>query len=708
MATYSIIVPVYNAEKYLEQAISSVINQTVADWELILVDDGSSDKSLEICQTYQKLDNRIKVIEKENGGVSDTRNEGIRFATGQYIVFLDSDDWLSLDCLEKADAVLKQNTVDLLVCNHFDSNASGNTKAKPISEALCDGVKENAADLIDFTLRLVGWKKPLWYGLMRPVWAKVFRRDIIADHGMRFDKDMRYGEDAAFLLEYLTYISIIAYRNDYVYYYRDNPSSAMNNKKWNGPEPGAHYFDVVERSLHNVTNEEALAAFWYNITENDWNVLNHSQLRFGKKLQEMKALLVRPDYIRFSDAKLARKFSTPRKIQAFLILKRCAFLIFGFQFVKQTRNNIKNVKAKKKKALKTYVHFYNACNFGDDAFVLMLSKRYPNNTFFISGEKEYLRAFENVENIVPKYETPLKWFLSKVCFKLFKKDLLFAWNARGCQNCMTIGGSIFIEPEAKDLARYLQRKKSKLYSGKSNLIIGANFGPYKNERFLQFFREDLRRYNYISFRDEDSYDLFKDIPNVHYAPDILFGIRNLLSQDAEAPINGKPYVVISVINKVADLNLYKSKIREIMDFYHSQEFEIVMLSLCEMQGDALLCKEIASDVDFEVKILRYDGSNMQETIRCIQSASYVIGSRFHAIVSALTFQVPCIPIVYSNKTENMLKDIHYSGRHCMIDNLNRLSMQDIDENRRNQYIPDVNHMVEASQKHFAFLDKVSG
>lgn len=97
MSKLTVIIPVYNTEKYLKRCIESVINQTFLDLEIILVDDGSTDQSASICDDYARRDNRIKVIHKTNGGLSDARNTGIKEATSEFISFVDSDDWLALD-----------------------------------------------------------------------------------------------------------------------------------------------------------------------------------------------------------------------------------------------------------------------------------------------------------------------------------------------------------------------------------------------------------------------------------------------------------------------------------------------------------------------------------------------------------------------------------------------------------------------------------
>jgi len=132
MPTISIIIPVYNAELYLRQCIESVIAQTFEDWEAILVNDGSKDGSLDICQEYAAKDERIKVIDKPNGGVSSARNKGLEVAQGDWITFMDSDDWLDADAFEVYYEAAQRTGADIVktgyrrVCNNGNDNDNGN------------------------------------------------------------------------------------------------------------------------------------------------------------------------------------------------------------------------------------------------------------------------------------------------------------------------------------------------------------------------------------------------------------------------------------------------------------------------------------------------------------------------------------------------------------------------------------------------------
>ena len=125
MSKVSIVVPIYNVEKYLKQCIESIINQTLQDIEIILVDDGSPDNCPQICDEYAKKDSRIKVVHKKNGGLSSARNAGIEVATGDFIGFVDSDDYIELDMYEKMYNIAKENHVDFVVSDYYKVSDKG-------------------------------------------------------------------------------------------------------------------------------------------------------------------------------------------------------------------------------------------------------------------------------------------------------------------------------------------------------------------------------------------------------------------------------------------------------------------------------------------------------------------------------------------------------------------------------------------------------
>ena len=138
MAKVSVIIPIYKVEKYLSRCLDSVVNQTLEDIEIVLVDDGSPDSCPEICDRYAKKDSRIKVIHKKNEGLGYARNSGMLIATGEYIAFLDSDDYVSKDMYEKVYSELKRTDADCCVTGYVVKKDSGDEirKENPLGTAV--------------------------------------------------------------------------------------------------------------------------------------------------------------------------------------------------------------------------------------------------------------------------------------------------------------------------------------------------------------------------------------------------------------------------------------------------------------------------------------------------------------------------------------------------------------------------------------------
>lgn len=353
------------------------------------------------------------------------------------------------------------------------------------------------------------------------------------------------------------------------------------------------------------------------------------------------------------------------------------------------------------KSQNVYVNFFNQMNYGDDVFVMMLAKKYPHIFFHINGSLNKLEAFKDQRNIVIHEDNNLSNIIKKISLKICGKDIVYALRARKCKCCVTIGGSIFIEPNGY-IKEYFRDKNSKILSRKKNIVMGANFGPYTNDQFREFFNEYFKKMDFVSFRDKYSYEIFKQNSKVNYAPDILFGITDVFNVEKKVQ---KPYIVISVIDKAKDREKYLKKVSEMIKYYLTKNYEVVLMSMCEAQADLKLCYELAEGFDTnKVRVVSYSG-NVSEIMGCIKNAAYLIGSRFHAIVSSICYEVPCYPIVYSDKTENLLLDIAYEGQHTTVDEFCDISIDLVDMNRKQNYKPDVKQMIRNSEKHFSYLDE---
>lgn len=190
----SVIVPIYNVEKYLNKCVDSIINQSLRDIEIILVDDGSTDNSGEIADTYAQKDRRVKVIHKENGGQGSARNYGIEVAQGKYIGFVDSDDWIDLNMYEELYIAAEKENADIAVCNRkvFDENNNLRTIVN-VSERI---IEINKVNTVDYVI------ERLFYPHTVVVYNKIFKKSIIYNNNISFKEVKEVGsEDTLFNYE---------------------------------------------------------------------------------------------------------------------------------------------------------------------------------------------------------------------------------------------------------------------------------------------------------------------------------------------------------------------------------------------------------------------------------------------------------------------------------------------------------------------------
>ena len=212
----SIIVPVYNVEKYLSKCLDSLMRQTYKNIELILVDDGSNDGSNQICSRYAENDSRIKLIVQENKGVSSARNTGLNIASGEYIIFVDSDDWVESEYVEFLVEKIRESKADLVVCGYYNDLLNGTVKQLNVDKL------EILMDSQEALIKCFEVKSD-----MRLMCNKIFRRNIIDENKIRFNEDFTIGEDFHLIFRYIMNSKVVVYNPKPLYHYLQRTDSAM-------------------------------------------------------------------------------------------------------------------------------------------------------------------------------------------------------------------------------------------------------------------------------------------------------------------------------------------------------------------------------------------------------------------------------------------------------------------------------------------------
>ena len=288
----SVIIPVYNADKFLDKCITSVLEQTFNKFELILVNDGSTDRSGEICDFYSKKDNRIKVVHKNNTGVSDTRNIGISLAVGQYICFIDSDDYIKSTMFEELYNYTENGNIDIIVSGiYFErmDNGSWENKIEYCKAYNVEQIKKIILNLFKS------------YLLYNPV-GKLYKKEIIDNYNIKFDCDMSFGEDPVFNCEFMKYISSIKNIDKCYYNYvkhgevslsvRYDETKYESNKKMHQELANLmKYYQILSEEVLLILRQrykKELCDMLFTIGKADKNIYDKDKVKFLKAIYKDK------------------------------------------------------------------------------------------------------------------------------------------------------------------------------------------------------------------------------------------------------------------------------------------------------------------------------------------------------------------------------------------------------------------------------------
>lgn len=275
MKKYSVIIPIYNAEKYLNQCISSLLRQNCEEFELILVNDCSTDNSYEICKQYENKDTRVLVLNQEtNKGVSAARNRGIDCASGEYILFVDSDDFVTEDYFDTLDLLTGEEIYQLFLFGHYNYSVSSDGKidiSKSCMDCNIKSTEENA------------WEKLFLKTFFASPWNRIFLRSVLLKYDIRFDVDCVCYEDYLFNVEYCKHIDHFKIIKRPLYYYRQFLDvNHVSKRKW------GKRFEISEK-VAKITND------FIDLKSTNENLSNLRRYTYQAFLVELEAAILSKD-----------------------------------------------------------------------------------------------------------------------------------------------------------------------------------------------------------------------------------------------------------------------------------------------------------------------------------------------------------------------------------------------------------------------------
>lgn len=320
----SVIVPVYNVEKYLRRCIESILSQTFDDFELLLIDDGSTDLSGSVCDEYARMDDRIHVFHKPNGGVSSARNIGLDKFDGEWICFIDSDDKIEKDFLE---CIIKEkNNAEFIVTGYTQKYEDHNEIVKYKEQLIyCDrGLSQTLNYYPDYILCI----------FYHP-WRKLYKGSIINNNKLRFDENIFYGEDTSFILKYLCYVNTIEITSCTSYIYSSPISGEKYLMNLNELEYHISLFDFNLLKLEQIKSLQL-----HGLRELIYTAYFNKFITYALSLSMNNAI---HEMMKYRQSWVKKRFCTIKCVDKKLRKKVLFLLVYHFPLIYFILKKIKNI-----------------------------------------------------------------------------------------------------------------------------------------------------------------------------------------------------------------------------------------------------------------------------------------------------------------------------------------------------------------------------
>ena len=331
----SIIVPVYNGGKYLKKCINNILEQTYKDFELIIINDGSTDDTKAICDSLANIDDRVKFIHKKNEGVSIARNTGLEVAKGKYIGFVDCDDSIDKNMYKVMIENMQKQDTDCVMCSFmsvFDDREEKNLFEDAEKKIEKNKFKE------DLTLKMIspinedGSSNNI---IMGSIWRCLFKKEILDKNNLIFDKELKYSEDLIFVLEYLEVCKSIYITNDIFYFYnRKSEAGSTTQKHIVGLEDNIDKVNKIILEMLNLKNIKdtkiwALREITYIYTL-AVNIALQKEKSFAQKITELKQMVKRRQFNYYIKKLNSNEYYGLNKLVILSLKYRLYFLVIKY------------------------------------------------------------------------------------------------------------------------------------------------------------------------------------------------------------------------------------------------------------------------------------------------------------------------------------------------------------------------------------------
>lgn len=293
----SVVIPIHNAEGTIGKCISSVLAQIYTNYELLLIDDGCKDGSGQICDNYALQDKRIKVVHKENGGVSSARNVGLDLAQGIWIVFIDADDWLEPDAFQYFVEVIQNKKIDYLLCGHYLNDIAKPKEGGDMSVREC-------LDRYDCDM----------------LWEALYRRSIIEENHIRFNEEITLAEDRLFNYQYLRKCNRVYVSGHIFYHYNFGNEDSLSHKGFN-IENWSKCQLLIYKELKVIHKEKAIIGFINTFKGTIW-----ARICAGQSLNELVQFY---DYVHQEEISLPKSYILRNKVvfYCYCIIQKIKFRV---------------------------------------------------------------------------------------------------------------------------------------------------------------------------------------------------------------------------------------------------------------------------------------------------------------------------------------------------------------------------------------------